>query len=320
MKKDVIALGELLIDFTDNGLSQQGNRIFEANPGGAPCNVLSMLANYGKKTGFIGKIGKDQFGNILKQTIENIGIDTKGLIMDKNFNTTLAFVHTMEDGDRDFSFYRTLCADCMLNENEVSEDLIKDYKVFHFGTLSMTNETCFLATKKALDIAKENNLLISFDPNLRPPLWEDLNQAKEKINFGLNFCDILKISEEELEFLTDEKDIEKGVSIIKNKYDIKLIVVTMGKNGSYAFYNDISVFGKPFIMPNTIETTGAGDTFMASTINFVLDNGLNNLNKESLSNMLTISNAAAAIITTRKGAIKVMPTVNEINDLINNAK
>ncbi len=316
MKNDVIALGELLIDFTDNGFSKQGNKIFEANPGGAPCNVLSMLSNYGKKTGFIGKIGNDQFGNILKLTIENIGIDTKGLIIDKNFNTTLAFVHTMADGDRDFSFYRTLGADCMLNEDEINENLIKNYKIFHFGTLSMTNKTCFLATKKALDIAKSNNLLITFDPNLRPPLWESLSDAKEKINFGLSYCDILKISEEELEFLTNEKDIEKGVSIIKNKYNIKLIVVTMGKNGSYAFYNNINVFASPFLMPNTIETTGAGDTFMASVINYVLDNGLDNLTKENLTNMLIISNAAAAIITTRKGAIKVMPTIEEINNLI----
>lgn len=317
MKKDVIALGELLIDFTDNGISQQGNKIFEANPGGAPCNVLSMLSNYGKKTGFIGKIGNDQFGNILKQTIENIGIDTKGLIIDKNFNTTLAFVHTMPDGDRYFSFYRTLGADCMLNENEIDENLIKNAKIFHFGTLSMTNETCFLATKKALNIAKENNLLITFDPNLRPPLWNSLEDAKEKIHFGLSYCDILKISEEELEFLTNEKDINKGISIIKSKYNITLIVVTLGKNGSYAFFNNISVFGKPFTMSNTIETTGAGDTFMASVINYILDNDINNLTKENLSDMLNISNAAAAIITTRKGAIKVMPTIQEINNLIN---
>ena len=316
MKKDVVALGELLIDFTDNGLSQQGNKIFEANPGGAPCNVLAMLSKYGKKTGFIGKIGNDTFGTILKETIEKIGIDTKGLIMDKNFNTTLAFVHTFEDGDRDFSFYRALGADCMLNKDEISEDLIKDYKVFHFGTLSMTNETCFLATKKALEIAKNNNMIITFDPNLRPPLWDNLEDAKEKINFGLNYCDILKVSEEELEFLTNEKDIEKGVSIIKSKYNIKLIVVTMGKNGSYAFYNGISVFGKPFSMANTIETTGAGDTFMASVINYILDNSLN-LTKEQLENMLKISNAAAALITTKKGAINVMPSIDDINSLLN---
>ena len=316
MKKDVVALGELLIDFTDNGLSQQGNKIFEANPGGAPCNVLAMLSKYGKKTGFIGKIGNDTFGTILKETIEKIGIDTKGLIMDKNFNTTLAFVHTFEDGDRDFSFYRTLGADCMINENEITEDLIKDYKVFHFGTLSMTNETCFLATKKALEIAKNNNMIITFDPNLRPPLWDNLEDAKEKINFGLNYCDILKVSEEELEFLTNEKDIEKGVSIIKSKYNIKLIVVTMGKNGSYSFYNGISVFGKPFSMANTIETTGAGDTFMASVINYILDNSLN-LTKEQLENMLKISNAAAALITTKKGAINVMPSIDDINSLLN---
>ncbi len=248
MENDVVALGELLIDFTENGVSEQGNKIFEANPGGAPCNVLSMLSNYGKKTAFIGKVGDDQFGNLLKQTIENIGIDTSGVILDKGFNTTLAFVHTMIDGDRDFSFYRKYSADCMLNESEIDENLIKNSKVFHFGTLSMTNETCFMATKKALDIAKNNCLLITFDPNLRKSLWDSLEQAKEKIKFGLNYCDILKISDEELEFLTSEKDIKKGVKIIKSEYDINLIVVTLGKNGSYAFYNDMNIFGEPFIM------------------------------------------------------------------------
>ena len=317
MKFDVVALGELLIDFTENGLSGNKNKIFEANPGGAPCNVLAMLANYSKRTAFIGKVGDDQFGKLLKATIEEIGINTEGLILDKVFNTTLAFVHTLADGDRDFSFYRKNSADCMLNESEVNLSLIQDAKCFHFGILSMTNEICFNATKKALDFAKENNKIISFDPNLRKPLWNSLEEAKEKISFGLNYCDILKISDEEIEFFTGEKDIIKGVEIIKRNYNIPLIVATMGKEGSYAFYKDEIIFGKPFIMKNTIETTGAGDTFMASVINFVLDNGLNELDKDKLEQMLKISNGAAALITTKKGAIKSMPKLEEINKLIN---
>ena len=175
---DVVALGELLIDFTSNGLSNQGNILFEANPGGAPCNVLTILNKLGKKTSFIGKVGKDQFGLLLNDTIKQVGINTDNLVLDEEVNTTLAFVHTAEDGDRSFSFYREKGADMMLREDEIREDIFKKSKIFHFGTLSMTNEGVRNATKKALKFAKENNLLISFDPNLRPPLWKSLDEAK----------------------------------------------------------------------------------------------------------------------------------------------
>ena len=163
---DVIALGELLIDFTMNGMSSQGNQLFEANPGGAPCNVLAMLNKLGKKTAFIGKVGQDQFGKLLKNTLDEIQIDTSHLYMDETVNTTLAFVHTFPDGDREFSFYRRPGADMMLNESEITEEFIKDSKIFHFGTLSMTDEGVRNATKKALRIAKENNLITELPPNL----------------------------------------------------------------------------------------------------------------------------------------------------------
>ncbi|MDE6053733.1 MAG: carbohydrate kinase, partial [Lachnospiraceae bacterium] len=196
-KYDVVALGELLIDFTENGVSGQGNPLFEANPGGAPCNVLAMLSKLGDNTAFIGKVGKDFFGEQLKSAITEVGINADNLYMDEEVHTTLALVHTYPDGDRDFSFYRNPGADMMLREEELNEDLLKNTKIFHFGTLSMTDEGVRGATKKAIEIAKESGAVISFDPNLRPPLWKSLDDAKEQTAYGLSKCDILKISDNE---------------------------------------------------------------------------------------------------------------------------
>ena len=198
MKYDLVALGELLIDFTIDGKSSQGNNTYEANPGGAPCNVLAMLNRMNKKTAFIGKVGKDAFGQILKSTIDKIGIDSKGLVFDEKVNTTLAFVNIDENGERSFSFYRNPGADMMLTEEEVDLEIVRNSKIFHFGTLSMTHEKVRQATKKAVQEAKKENILISFDPNLRELLWEDLSLAKEQIDYGCSVCDILKIEDEDL--------------------------------------------------------------------------------------------------------------------------
>ena len=199
---DVVALGELLIDFTENGKSAQGNMTYEANPGGAPCNVLAMLNKAGRKTAFIGKVGQDLFGNKLKATLDEVGIDTSNLIIDEDARTTLAFVETFPDGDRDFSFYRNPGADMMLKKEEVDEDLIRGAKIFHFGTLSSTHEGVREATRYAIDVAKEAGCIVSFDPNLRPPLWKSLDEAKAEIEYGLSKCDILKISDNEIQWLT----------------------------------------------------------------------------------------------------------------------
>lgn len=309
---DVIALGELLIDFTQNGLSEQGNGLFEANPGGAPCNVLSMLNNLGKKTSFIGKVGKDQFGITLKKSLDDLGIGTENLMMDEEIHTTLALVHTFEDGDRDFSFYRNPGADMMLRADELKEELLKDTRLFHFGTLSMTHEGVRAATKKAVATAKEAGALISFDPNLREPLWDTLEHAKEQIRWGLGQCDLLKISDNEIQWLTEETDFTEGVKKIREEFPIPLILVSMGKEGSRAYYKDGYVEVAPFLQKNTIETTGAGDTFCACIINYVLDHGLENLTDAQLKEMLTFANASASIITTRKGALRVMPTKEEV--------
>lgn len=317
MKKyDVTALGELLIDFTENGKSSQGNPLFEANPGGAPCNVLAMLAKLGHKTAFIGKVGNDFFGEQLRTAIKEAGIDDTGLCTDEKIHTTLAMVHTYPDGDRDFSFYRNPGADMMLNKAEIREDILKDTKIFHFGTLSMTHEGVRETTKAAIHIAEEAGAVISFDPNLRPPLWESLDEAREQVLYGLGHCQILKISDNEIQWLTGEEDYTAGVNWILERYQIPLILVSMGKEGSRAYYNEMMVEVKPFLQENTIETTGAGDTFCGCVLHYVCEHGINGLKEENLAEMLTFANAAASIITTRKGALRVMPEEKEIKLLI----
>ena len=312
---DVTALGELLIDFTMNGQSEQGNNLFEACPGGAPCNVLAMLNKLGRKTAFIGKVGEDQFGRLLKGTIDELGIETKGLILDKEIHTTLAFVHTFPDGDREFSFYRKPGADMMLTEDEVDYDLIRQSRIFHFGTLSMTDEPVRSATKKALEVAKEAGCLITFDPNLRPPLWNSLDEAKKQMEYGFQYCDMLKISDNEIQFVSGKEDYDEGIRYLQDKYNIPLIFLTMGKDGSRAYYKDMRVERKGFQV-KAIETTGAGDTFCGCSIHGLLTHGLEGLTEENLGDMLTYANAGAALITMKKGAIRSMPEPENITKLI----
>lgn len=314
-KYDVIALGELLIDFTMNGQSEQGNNMFEACPGGAPCNVLALLNKMGKKTAFIGKVGKDQFGALLIDTITEAGIDASNLMVDENVNTTLAFVHTFPDGDREFSFYRNPGADMMLTADEVNPEVVKDTKVFHFGTLSMTHEGVREATKKAVETAKANGCLVSFDPNLRPPLWSSLDLAKEQMEYGFGKCDILKISDNEIQFVSGKEDYDEGIAYLQETYNIPLILLTMGKDGSRAYYKGMRV-ERPGFSVKAIETTGAGDTFCGSSLNYLVDHDFENLTEEQLGEMLTFANAAAALVTTKKGAIKAMPVKEEVLELI----
>lgn len=314
-KYDVIALGELLIDFTMNGQSEQGNNMFEACPGGAPCNVLALLNKMGKKTAFLGKVGQDQFGTLLKNTITEAGIDSSMLVMDKSVNTTLAFVHTFPDGDREFSFYRNPGADMMLTEDEVDPAFIAQTKIFHFGTLSMTHDGVRAATKKAVQAAKEAGCLVSFDPNLRPPLWSSLDLAKEQMEYGFGVCDILKISDNEIQFVSGKEDYDEGIAYLQEKYHIPMILLTMGKDGSRAYYKGMRVERSGFTV-KAIETTGAGDTFCGSSLNYLVEHGFDNLTEDQLGELLTFANAAAAIVTTKKGAIRSMPEREEVEALI----
>lgn len=318
-KYDVIALGELLIDFTMNGQSEQGNNLFEACPGGAPCNVLALLNKMGKKTAFVGKVGKDQFGTLLRNTISEAGIDASHLVTDEEVNTTLAFVHTFADGDREFSFYRNPGADMMLHEDEVDEEFVKDTRIFHFGTLSMTHDGVRAATKKAVSAAKDGGCLISFDPNLREPLWSSLDLAKEQMEYGFSMCDILKISDNEIQFVSGKEDYDEGIAYLQEKYKIPLILLTMGKDGSRAYYKGMRV-ERPGFSVKTIETTGAGDTFGGTSLTYLLEHDFDSLTEEQLGEMLTFANAAAAIVTTKKGAIKAMPKREEVLELTESGK
>ena len=314
----MVALGELLIDFTENGVSNQGNGLFEACPGGAPCNVLAMLRKLGKSCAFIGKVGDDMFGVLLQHTILAAGINANHLIMDSQIPTTLAFVKTLPGGDRDFSFYRKPGADMMLTEADLPLETIASARIFHFGTLSMTHDGVRKATMKAVETAKQGGALISFDPNLRPPLWESLEDAREAIAWGLGQCDILKIADNELEFITGERDFYKGAAILHESYpNIKVLNVTAGADGSYSFYGE----DKPVFVPScrlggVIETTGAGDTFCASVLNFILEHGIEGLTEKDRADMLRFANTAAYIVTTRKGAIRAMPERDEVLELL----
>lgn len=317
-KFDVVALGELLIDFTQNGVSEQGNPLLEANPGGAPCNVLAMLQKLGKSTAFVGKVGDDMFGRQLRQVAEQAGIDLTNLVMDPAAHTTLAFVQTFANGDRDFSFYRNPGADMLLTADEVPEDVIANSRIFHFGTLSMTHPGVREATKKAVACAKNAGALISFDPNLRPPLWDDLEDARAQITWGLGRCDVLKIADNELEFMTGLKGFDQGAAILQEQYpNIRILNVTAGAEGSYSYYGGQRVFVPAVKLGGTIETTGAGDTFCACVLNFVLEHGTENLTEEELTAMLRFANAAAYLVTTRKGAIRSMPEQVEVEAIVN---
>jgi len=315
---DVVALGELLIDFTENGASEQGNPIFEANPGGAPCNVLAMLRKLDRQCAFIGKVGNDMFGHQLKAVAEEAGIDMSALRMDDAVHTTLAFVKTDAYGDRDFSFYRNPGADMMLTEGELPMDMICDARIFHFGTLSMTHEAVRAATKAAVLAAKQAGAIISFDPNLRPPLWGSLNDARAQMLWGLSQADVVKIADNEIEFLTGTADYDRGAGILRERFpNLRLLNVTAGANGSYAFCGDKKVFVPSFLLGGTIETTGAGDTFCASVLDFVLDHGMDGLSRDDLKAMLRFANAAAYLVTTRKGAIRAMPQRHQVEAVLN---
>lgn len=314
---DVIALGELLVDFTGSGASAQGNPLFEANPGGAPCNVLAMLSKLGRRCAFVGKVGEDMFGYMLRDAAAVAGICMDHLVFDREARTTLAFVKTFGNGDRDFSFYRNPGADMLLREEELPLDEIAECRVFHFGTLSMTHEGVRRATVRAVDRARRGGAVISFDPNLREPLWDSLDQARAQMEYGLSQCHVLKIADNELEFMTGQTDFDRGAAMLRERFPgIRLLNVTAGAQGSYCYYGDERVFVPACRRGGVIETTGAGDTFCACVLDFVLEHGLDGLARDHLAAMLRFANTAAYLVTTRKGALRSMPEADEVRRLL----
>lgn len=313
----VVAIGELLIDFTPHGVSDQGNVLFERNPGGAPANVLAALSRFGKNTAFIGKVGNDQFGLFLQDTLVGSNVETKGLVFTDEVNTTLAFVHLGDDGDRQFSFYRKPGADLTLREDEINYELIGNAEIFHFGSVSMTEEPSRSATLRAVEYAKRRDKLISFDPNLREPLWASLEMARTVISEGLRFADVSKVSEEELFFLTGSDDLEEGCRMLVDRYRIPILFVTLGSKGCYyrVYEHSGTVPGFP---ADAVDTTGAGDAFLGAMLYQLSESPdrFAQLTDSEIRKRVQFANAAGALATLRKGAIPSLPRLEDVENLL----
>ena len=312
---DVIALGELLVDFNALHSNDFDSVVYESNPGGAPCNVLAMLSNLQKRTAFIGKVGDDFLGNALQQRIVRMGISTEGLSKDKKRNTTLAFLNDSKTYPHQYLFYRNRTADMNLDEGDVDADMLSRTRIFHFGSLSFTHKRCRKATRKAIRTAKSKHRLISFDPNYRPVLWFSEEEARKWMLYGCSVCDILKVEASELAFITQQTTIQNGVDFLQKHYSISLILVTSGEAGSQAFMGNRKVHQEAFLTSQTIDTTGAGDTFLGCCLSYILEQGME-LSDHQLQEMLFRANAAASLETTRKGAIRAMPTQAELEDYL----
>lgn len=312
---DVIALGELLVDFNALHSNDFDSVVYESNPGGAPCNVLAMLSNLQKRTAFIGKVGDDFLGHALQQRIVRMGISTEGLSKDKKRNTTLAFLNDSKTYPHQYLFYRNRTADMNLDEGDVDADMLSRTRIFHFGSLSFTHKRCRKATRKAIKAAKSKHRLISFDPNYRPVLWPGEEEARKWMLYGCSVCDILKVEASELAFITQQTTIQNGVNFLQKHYSISLILVTSGEAGSQAFMGSRKVYQEAFLTNRTIDTTGAGDTFLGCCLAYILEQGME-LSDHQLQEMLFRANAAASLETTRKGAIRAMPTQAELEDYL----
>ena len=302
---DIVALGELLIDFTYQGKSENGMSLFEQNPGGAPTNLLCTVASLGLSTAFIGKVGKDMHGDFLRNVLEEKGVDTSGLISAEDVFTTLAFVELSETGERRFSFARKPGADTCLTSGEVKQELLRDCRVFHFGSLSLTDEPSRSATLEAVEIAKKAGAIISYDPNYRAPLWESKNIASQRMRSVLHFVDIVKISDEETELMTGEASPEAAAECLLQK-GISCVVVTLGNRGAYA-----AVKGKAIHVPapkvKVVDTTGAGDAFWGAFLYKLVVSGLRpeGLGEKELEDFAGFANSVAAQCVQQRGGISL---------------
>lgn len=312
-KYDVVALGELLIDFAPYGKSPAGENLFESNPGGAPANVLVSVARQGGSSALIGKVGDDMFGEKLRGALQDNGVDVTGLCVDANARTTLAFVSLDETGNRSFSFFRNPGADYLLRAEEVETALIAHTRIFHFGSLSLTHEPARGATFFALQQAKDSGALISYDPNLRPALWNTLEEAKTQITSCLGYADILKLSEEEFEFITGETDLERHAPAFAAQHGIACLFITLGPDG--AFYCGAGGCGRlPAYDVKVVDTTGSGDAFMGAVL-WQLgrgENPLSALTADELAHITRYANASGSLAARMKGGIPSIPTAEEI--------
>lgn len=310
---DITALGELLIDFTPCGKNERGVQLFAENPGGAPANVLAMASRLGGKTAFLGKVGRDAFGDFLRGVLVQNGIKTSGLAVDEAAPTTLAFVQLDENGDRSFTFYRDPGADRMLTVEEIKSELIGDCRIFHFGSVSMTHEPSRSATLYAAQYAKEQGKLVSFDPNYRSMLWDSMEEALEQIKKGIAIADVLKVSEEEAQLITGDKD---PASASQKLLDMgpALVLVSLGELGAY--YRNHACSGYvPSYHVNAVDTTGAGDAFVGAflwKVRGMMKEELKFMPGVELKQIVSFANAAGALTTTGSGAIPAMPNMEQI--------
>jgi len=318
MKKKVITLGEVLIDFlalTANATVGYCER-FEKNPGGAPANVAVGLSRLGLASRFIGAVGNDEFGRFLREQLRKYKVDTKYMKLCDNANTTLAFISQANARNRSFCFYRNPGADTLLSKDDIECSYFKNVSLFHFGSLSLTNEPSYSATYKAVDISRTNNLIVSYDPNLRLALWKNKKIARSTIMRAVPYCDILKITDDEGKFLTGEGKLEK-LAVKLSSYGPKLIFITRGEKGSFAYFKGRTAF-KPAFKVKVVDATGAGDAFTSAAIFQILEKAGNaaefsKIEKLELDEILTFANAAAGLCVTKKGVIPAMPSHKEVN-------
>ena len=310
---DVTALGEVLIDFTPCGKSEAGMALFEQNPARAPANVLAALANLGSKTAFIGKVGDDMHGKLLKDTLDAAGIDTTGMVVDPNFFTTLAFV-SLNNGERSFSFARKPGADTQLNREEVNLDIVKNTKIFHCGSLSLTDEPARSATFYAVEEAKKAGAVISYDPNYRPLLWPDEETAIHHMRSMVPYADIMKISDEETVLLSGKEDPREAAKALLEA-GVSCVVVTLGGDGALLMTKQIEVQEKGKTR-NVVDTTGAGDSFWGGLLSRLALNNVKpeDLTEEQAREYLKFANAVAGLCVEKRGAIPAMPTMAELEE------
>ena len=310
---DVVALGELLIDFATQNTDPEGYPTMAAHPGGAPANFLAALSKFGAGTALLGKVGTDTFGKLLIGTLQKAGIETRGIVMADDVFTTLAFVTFDSSGDRKFAFSRKPGADTCLRPEELDLSLIDGAKVFHFGTLSLTDEPARNATQKAVAYAKNAGKLITYDPNLRKPLWNDLSAAREQLLWGLKQADVVKISDEEVEFLFG-LGVEDGARHILEHYGVKLVFVTCGADG--CFFKNAQAEGRVPSLSGikVIDTTGAGDIFGGSAVWKLLQLGKapENLTQQELTDIVTFACTSAGLSTTKPGGISSVPEYSAV--------
>lgn len=318
-KYNIVAIGECLLDVFVEKSEDGDSMLMEGKPGGAPVNVLAQATKLGLKTAYFSKLSGDALGVFLKSILDEAGIDTNGVVVTKDYPTTLALVSLDETGNRSFRFYREKTSDVMLNKDEINYKLLQNAGVFHFGSVSMTTEPSRSATFAAVSKAKESGLLISFDPNLRIPLWQDLDMARDNITKGMEISDIVKVSDDELIFLVGHNDIEKGAKELTNRFNLKLLAVTLGPKGCLCYANNIMVQEYTYDV-KTVDTTGAGDSFWGSMLYSLVSNNkdISEYSEDELRELIRFSNAAGSLTTTRTGAINAMPEKESILDCVKN--